>query len=346
MEDGDESSAYATAATVDAGGGAADSSVVVVEPAPAPAVVGPAPQGLAEPPPVRADTAVSGSAGGQARDGGAEAIRGAVGQVAAPAVGGISADTEVVEEYSRDEDGAAAAGGGAEGKQEGEAEVSERQFFEHGRHVFVLSAAGKPIYSRYGEESRLATLMPMVCAIIDQYDDLGGSGIQCIIAGELRFVFYRRDPLYLLGITQQSDPPELVTRQLEYVYDQIVSLVTSGHIDALRKNPKRDIRHLIDGAEHVVHQLIDDMDSSPCFLLNCWSCLPMDPALRREITAAIQSQRCPEILYGLMVAPRSQVVTLVEPRKARWVCSIPVYAQACAASTPCCAVRPPSRHSL
>eukprot|EP01047_Picozoa_sp_COSAG01_P082953 COSAG01_NODE_17161_length_1173_cov_1.937616_1_plen_30_part_10 len=30
MEDGDESSAYATAATVDAGGGAADSPVVAV----------------------------------------------------------------------------------------------------------------------------------------------------------------------------------------------------------------------------------------------------------------------------------------------------------------------------
>lgn len=47
---------------------------------------------------------------------------------------------------------------------EEESEASSRQFYSQSRQVFVLSYAGKPIYSRHGEESRLASLVrPSLC---------------------------------------------------------------------------------------------------------------------------------------------------------------------------------------
>ena len=203
-----------------------------------------------------------------------------------------------------------------DGARPDESADSDAAFYRHARHIFVTSYAGKPIYSRHGSESRLATLMPMLTAIIDQYSDIG-SEIQSISAGSRHYVFYKRDPLYLLAITSHSEPSGLLSRQLEYVYEQVVSLVTGTYIDALKENPKNDISRHIGGAEHVLHELVDAMDHWPCFLFNAWSCLPMDPSIRKAVTEAISKVRAevaPDIQYGMIIT-KKRVATLLEPKQ-------------------------------
>lgn len=39
-------------------------------------------------------------------------------------------------------------------------------FFRHEKHVFILSFAGRPIFSRYGDETLLAAYMGVISAII------------------------------------------------------------------------------------------------------------------------------------------------------------------------------------
>ena len=223
----------------------------------------------------------------------------AVDPPSSPGIDGMAAhDTEAGEEGSS-----------------GDVDISDAGFFGHSRHFFVISFAGKPIYSRHGDESRLATLLPFVSAIIMKFEDQKDD-IECIVAGKYRFVFCKRDPLYLLAVSDRHDPTGLLAQQMDYLYEQIVSLVTSTHIEHLRQNPKADISRHITGAEHVVKELVDTMDESPCFLLDAWNCLPMDPAIRKEVTQTIQAQRsiAPDIKYGLMMAQK-QVVTFVEPKR-------------------------------
>lgn len=188
-------------------------------------------------------------------------------------------------------------------------------FHQKSRHVFVLSSAGKPIYARHGEEDRLATLMPMISAIYDQFDDQGDP-IQCIIAGRHRFVFQKREPLYLLAISDQRDPEGLLIQQLQYVYQCVVSLVTDSRLAALKRNLRMDISSHLE--PHVITELYDGMEQNPCFLLGGWNCLPMDLEVRKAVTKCVKDARVPEVIYALMIAlptTRRQVVTLLEPRK-------------------------------
>mmetsp|Transcript_53083 Transcript_53083/g.88242 ORF Transcript_53083/g.88242 Transcript_53083/m.88242 type:complete len:107 (+) Transcript_53083:80-400(+) len=41
------------------------------------------------------------------------------------------------------------------------------------KHMFVLSSAGKPIYTRHGDESKLSSLMGVIQAIISFIKDAG-----------------------------------------------------------------------------------------------------------------------------------------------------------------------------
>jgi len=156
---------------------------------------------------------------------------------------------------------------------------SDEAFYRQSRHVFVLSSAGKPIYARHGEEDRLATLMPMISAIYDQFDDQGDP-IQCIAAGGHRFVFHKRDPLYLLAISDQRDPEIFLIQQMEYVYASIVSLVTDSRLQALQRNLRMDISSHLE--PHVITELYDAMDRPPPAL----SPLPTSRALPSSARSA------------------------------------------------------------
>ena len=226
------------------------------------------------------------------------------------------AEAEAVAVMSETERSAAtdgpAEGGGTDEESDGEDGLA---FHRKSRHVFVLSSAGKPIYARHGEEDRLATLMPMISAIYDQFDDQGDP-IQCIVAGRHRFVFQKREPLYLLAISDQRDPEGLLIQQLQYVYQCVVSLVTDSRLAALKRNLRMDISSHLE--PHVITELYDSMDRNPCFLLGGWNCLPMDLEVRKAVTKVVKDARVPEAIYALLIAlptTSRQLVTLLEPRK-------------------------------
>ena len=42
---------------------------------------------------------------------------------------------------------------------------------KHEKHVFILSLAGKPIYSRYGNEDKLASIMGVMQALVSFVED-------------------------------------------------------------------------------------------------------------------------------------------------------------------------------
>ena len=84
---------------------------------------------------------------------------------------------------------------------------SDSNWSKHKKHIFVLSNAGSPIYSRYGDESKLAGLMGILSAIIsvvESEDDL----IQEIVAGDHKFIFCQKGPLYFVSVSRTLEPSE------------------------------------------------------------------------------------------------------------------------------------------
>lgn len=71
-------------------------------------------------------------------------------------------------------------GSGAQG-----GDPSDEDWRSKRKHVFVLSEAGKPIYSRYGSVEALSTTMGVMTALVS-FVQSAGDAIRAIYAGEQR----------------------------------------------------------------------------------------------------------------------------------------------------------------
>lgn len=82
------------------------------------------------------------------------------------------------------------------------------------KHIFVLSFAGKPIYSRYGNEDKLAWLFGVIQTLVSfvQADD---DTIKSICAGDTSFVFLVKKPLILAAVSKTEENVTQLTNQLK-----------------------------------------------------------------------------------------------------------------------------------
>lgn len=67
-------------------------------------------------------------------------------------------------------------------------DVTADSWRQHRKHVFVLSEAGKPIYSRYGSEEALSSTMGVMMALVS-FVQSGDNIIRSIYSGESIFCF-------------------------------------------------------------------------------------------------------------------------------------------------------------
>lgn len=63
-------------------------------------------------------------------------------------------------------------------------DVTAESWRQHRKHVFVLSEAGKPIYSRYGSEEALSSTMGVMMALVS-FIQSGDNVIRSVYSGEV-----------------------------------------------------------------------------------------------------------------------------------------------------------------
>lgn len=81
--------------------------------------------------------------------------------------------------------------------------LHDASFLNRKRHVFILSTAGKPIYSMHGNEDKLATLFGVMQALVSS-----------IHAGGVKFVFLVKSPLILVAVSRTSHSVQQIQLQL------------------------------------------------------------------------------------------------------------------------------------
>ncbi|KAL7719573.1 Vacuolar fusion protein MON1-like protein [Entamoeba marina] len=90
---------------------------------------------------------------------------------------------------------------------------SDTTWFQHHKHFFVYTMAGKPVFSRYGSDIELstftATLLAITSVVNDNKDDLR----------------YVRRPLQLCCISTTNEPPSLLIKQMEFLYSTICGII-------------------------------------------------------------------------------------------------------------------------
>lgn len=184
------------------------------------------------------------------------------------------------------------------------------------KHVFILSQAGKPIYSRYSSEDKLVTVMGVMQALVS-FVQAGSDTIRSVHAGDTNFVFSVKGPLILVAVSKTLESVTQLTFQLTYVYNQIVSVLTQSQLTRVYDQRRNfDLRRLLSGSERLIDHLLNFMDREPAFFLGAIKCLPLLPSMRASITQTI-IQTCGKIknlVFAILLA-NNQLVTLVRMNK-------------------------------
>lgn len=79
--------------------------------------------------------------------------------------------------------------------------------------VFILSTAGKPIYTLHGDENKLNTLFGLLQALVSVVQS-GDDCIKSITAKNTKFVFLLRSPLILVGVNKSKCSEQQILNQL------------------------------------------------------------------------------------------------------------------------------------
>lgn len=91
--------------------------------------------------------------------------------------------------------------------------MQSAEWINQPKHVFVLSSAGKPIYSRHGNEDKLVTtygVLQVLVSVIQVEQDV----IRAIHAGNTKFVFLIKGPLILVTISKTTESVSQLILQL------------------------------------------------------------------------------------------------------------------------------------
>ncbi|DAA78870.1 TPA_exp: Uncharacterized protein A8136_2655 [Trichophyton benhamiae CBS 112371] len=183
------------------------------------------------------------------------------------------------------------------------------------KHFFILSSAGKPIYTRHGDGGLISPFIGIIQTIISFYQESGGP-LKSFSAGKTKIVILSQGPLYLVAISSLLESQAHLRAQLEALYMQILSTLTLpalDHIFAVR--PSSDLRRPLQGTESLLSSLADSFTKgSPSTLLGALESLKIRKSHRQVISNTFLKARVEPLLYGLLVAG-GRLVSVVRPKK-------------------------------
>ncbi|XP_061543144.1 vacuolar fusion protein MON1 homolog A [Phycodurus eques] len=194
-----------------------------------------------------------------------------------------------------------------------EEDVSSEAWRSHKKHMFVLSEAGKPIYTRYGTEEALSSTMGVMMALVS-FVEAKNNIIRSIHADGCKVVFLTKSPLVLVGVSRTCQSDKELLRELQYVYYQIVSLLTLTQLNHIFQHKQNyDLRRLLAGSEYLTDNLLYRLDHDPGLLLSAVTCLPLASSSRDVISSSLQAAKSKNLVFSILLAG-DRLVTLVRKK--------------------------------
>ena len=129
----------------------------------------------------------------------------------------------------------------------------------------------------------MGVMQALVSFIQDKQDS-----INCMIAGDHKFVFLVQDHLIHVVVARTNESTHQLKMQLLYMHNQVLSVLTLSQLKRIFKQRRNyDLRRLLTGAEKFFDSLTYLLDSEPSFLLTAVRCLPMEAQTRDIIAQCI-----------------------------------------------------------
>jgi len=180
------------------------------------------------------------------------------------------------------------------------------------KRVFILTNSGKPVFAascngngsgngggkgdadanaEEDEEAALVPLFGLLQAMASVAQDVAGDELCSIEAGAHRVVYVLRGALYLVAVSSGGEPEAVLQRQLEFLHNQVLFVLTSKVHDVLRINAAKDIRELL-GHDSIklMHESCKDAVTPLCIAFAAVAGLVCAPDLREDVAAHLR--RC------------------------------------------------------
>ena len=200
--------------------------------------------------------------------------------------------------------------------------------------MFVFSNAGKPVFSRYGDEHLMSTFFAAAQAILsfvgDKWGDRlllmegsvhrrrksiwkgreksGGGGdennrsgvVACVGVLNPRAVFLEKGPLTFVCVSRTNEPTDLLRVQLELLHSQFISILTLGIERALSRSANFDMRKLLNGTGPLLRSVIHSGTWELPVIFGGIAPLPLDLELRKSIGQSLQGCFVPDLLCSIL----------------------------------------------
>lgn len=184
------------------------------------------------------------------------------------------------------------------------------------KNFFVLSSAGKPIYSLYGSEDKLVTTFGVMQALVS-FVQSNNDSIKAINAGNTKFVFLVKEPIILVTVSKTKESEGQLTKQLNYLYNLILSILTSTQLKKIYEERRNfDLRRLLTGSERLIDHLLIFMNQEPGFGLESVRCLTLDFSVRNSIKSNIVMfcSKIKKLVFALLIG-NNQLISFVRMEK-------------------------------
>ena len=185
-----------------------------------------------------------------------------------------------------------------------------------GRRLYILSDAGKPIWTSTAEpESVLAPLMGVITAVLG-FASSNRDALKAVTAGDTTTVVLVRGAVVLVAVSPYGETEVFLAALLEQLYHQILFTLTSMVQKKLVASSSYDLRNLLGGTEGILAGLADRglRDPGP-LLLGAVRTLPLAPAVRDEcgrVLATARAQSGGSMLFAVLLAG-DRLVTYLQP---------------------------------
>ena len=180
-----------------------------------------------------------------------------------------------------------------------------KDFFTKNRHFLIMSEGGKPVYSRYGDCIENNSIFATLSAMITKYtvfnsDKSIKENLNIITNNKNKIVFLKKGQLIFIVITKKDDCISLLYSQLEYLYIQLMSILTISFYSKLEDNPSKCLRAM-SGTENLFEQIIQYSSKSFISLFNAYQVMNYFEE-RNKINKIVDEYRG-DALYCIIMTP-------------------------------------------
>ena len=178
-------------------------------------------------------------------------------------------------------------------------------FYKQSRQFFIMTEGGTPIYSRYGDEIKNCSLSATFSAIITKYVAFNGGTnnenerLNYIKNEYSLIVFMKKGKLFLISVSNKNDSVSFLYRQLQLLYNQLLSVITNDRMKILEEKPATFAK-LLTNSNCLFEQTIEYTSHSMVGILKSYQVLPIENRIKlNEICSRNRGDALATILITL-----------------------------------------------